>query len=139
LLEKVKNIIHAYSPGKGFQGALDKLRSRAPVPIVWLFGKTQSGKTTIIRYLTGADEAPALAGGAFIANWDGLTVGDLFERIRVSMPADRPGKLNREQIADIVSYLLTVNRFPAGKTELERQTEVLKEIRFESAKPDQKK
>jgi S-disulfanyl-L-cysteine oxidoreductase SoxD len=89
--------------------------------------------------LTGADEAPALAGGAFIANWDGLTVGDLFERIRVSMPADRPGKLNREQIADIVSYLLTVNRFPAGKTELERQTEVLKEIRFESAKPDQKK
>jgi S-disulfanyl-L-cysteine oxidoreductase SoxD len=89
--------------------------------------------------LTGADEAPALAGGAFLANWDGLTVGDLFERIRVSMPADRPGKLNREQIADIVSYLLTVNRFPAGKTELERQTEVLKEIRFESAKPDQKK
>jgi mono/diheme cytochrome c family protein len=89
--------------------------------------------------LTGADEAPALAGGAFIANWDGLTVGDLFERIRVSMPADRPGKLNREKIADIVSYLLTVNRFPAGKTELERQTEVLKEIRFESAKPDQKK
>jgi len=57
LLEKVKNIIHAYSPQKGFQGALDKLRSRAPVPIVWLFGKTQSGKTTIIRYLTGADEA----------------------------------------------------------------------------------
>src|SRR6516162_5189067 len=56
-LEKVKNIIQAYSPEKGFQGALDKLRKRAPVPMVWLFGKTQSGKTTIIRYLTGADEA----------------------------------------------------------------------------------
>jgi mono/diheme cytochrome c family protein len=89
--------------------------------------------------LTGADEAPALAGGAFLANWDSLTVGDLFERIRISMPADRPGKLNREQIADIVSYLLSFNRFPAGKSELERQTEVLKEIRIESAKPDGKK
>ena len=89
--------------------------------------------------LTGADEAPALAGGAFIANWDGLTVGDLFERIRISMPANRPGKLNREQIADILSYILAFNRFPAGKTELERQTEVLKEIRLESTKPDQKK
>jgi len=89
--------------------------------------------------LTGADEAPALAGGSFIANWDGLTVGDLFERIRISMPANRPGKLNREQIADILSYILAFNRFPAGKTELERQTEVLKEIRLESTKPDQKK
>jgi uncharacterized protein (DUF697 family) len=48
---------HPCSPEKGFQGALDKLRSRTPVPVVWLFGKTQSGKTTIIRYLTGADEA----------------------------------------------------------------------------------
>ena len=89
--------------------------------------------------LTGADEAPALSGGAFLANWDGLTVGDLFERIRISMPADRPGKLNREKIADILSYILNFNRFPAGNTELERQTEVLKQIRLEAAKPDQKK
>jgi len=89
--------------------------------------------------LTGADEAPALAGGAFIANWDGLTVGDLFERIRISMPASSPGKLNREKVADILSYLLAFNRFPAGTTELERQTEVLKQIRLEATKPDQKK
>jgi len=89
--------------------------------------------------LTGADEAPALAGGAFIANWDCLTVGDLFERIRISMPASSPGKLNREKVADILSYLLAFNRFPAGTTELERQTEVLKQIRLEATKPDQKK
>jgi mono/diheme cytochrome c family protein len=133
-------------------GALYSLRAQSlPPRSVWDGVYTeQQAKRGGVQYgqecarchgesLTGADEAPALAGGAFIANWDGLTVGDLFERIRVSMPADRPGKLNREQIADIVSYLLTVNRFPAGKTELERQTEVLKEIRFESAKPDQKK
>ncbi|MGE0758578.1 MAG: YcjF family protein [Pirellulaceae bacterium] len=31
--------------------------ARAPVPIIWLFGKTGSGKTSIIRYLTGATEA----------------------------------------------------------------------------------
>ena len=27
------------------------------MPVFWLFGKTQSGKTSIIKYLTGADEA----------------------------------------------------------------------------------
>jgi mono/diheme cytochrome c family protein len=89
--------------------------------------------------LTGADEVPALSGGVFLSNWDGLTVGDLFERIRISMPANSPGKLNRDKIADILSYLLAFNHFPAGKTELERQTEVLKQIRLEATKPDQKK
>jgi uncharacterized protein (DUF697 family) len=28
-----------------------------PVPVFWLFGKTQSGKTSVIKYLTGADQA----------------------------------------------------------------------------------
>src|SRR4030095_3213787 len=36
--------------------------------------------------LTGGEMAPALAGGEFMAGWDGLTLGDLFERIRISMP-----------------------------------------------------
>ncbi len=36
---------------------MEQLRQRQPVPVFWLFGKTQSGKTSIIRYLTGADDA----------------------------------------------------------------------------------
>lgn len=36
---------------------LDQLRERAPVPCLWLFGKTGSGKTSIVRCLTGAEEA----------------------------------------------------------------------------------
>jgi mono/diheme cytochrome c family protein len=85
--------------------------------------------------LTGGEAAPPLTGGEFLANWNGLTVGDLFERIRVSMPADRPGALTSAQNADILSYMLTVNQFPAGKRELERQAEILKQIRFEATKP----
>ena len=50
------------------------------------------------------------------------------------MPADRPGQLTREQDAEILAFMLSVSQFPAGNTELERQTEVLKQIRIE-AKP----
>jgi S-disulfanyl-L-cysteine oxidoreductase SoxD len=84
--------------------------------------------------LNGGESAPPLTGGEFSSNWNGLTLGDLFERIRVSMPADNPGKLSREQDADILAFMLSMNQFPAGKTELERRTEVLKEIRFEASK-----
>jgi uncharacterized protein (DUF697 family) len=39
------------------QQRLDLLRQRTPVPVFWLFGKTQSGKSSLIKYLTGADDA----------------------------------------------------------------------------------
>ena len=84
--------------------------------------------------LTGADEIPALAGPAFLANWDGLTVGDLSERVRRSMPPNRPGQLSRQQVTDILCHVLNVNGFPAGKTELEPKTELLKQIRIEATK-----
>jgi hypothetical protein len=35
--------------------------------------------------------------------------------------------------------MLSANKFPAGKTELYRQSEMLKEIRFELTKPTPKK
>jgi cytochrome c len=85
--------------------------------------------------LTGADEVPALAGPAFLANWDGLTVGDLSERVRRSMPPNNPGQLSRRQITDILCHMLSVNGFPAGKAELEPKTELLKQIRIEATKP----
>jgi cytochrome c len=89
--------------------------------------------------LTGGESAPPLSGGAFLANWNGLTMGDLFDRIRKTMPQTNPGRLTRQQDADILAFMLSVNKFPAGKTELYRQSEMLKGIRFESAKPAPKK
>ena len=35
----------------------DALLAKTPVPVIWLLGKTGSGKTSIIRYLTGATTA----------------------------------------------------------------------------------
>jgi S-disulfanyl-L-cysteine oxidoreductase SoxD len=84
--------------------------------------------------LTGGESAPPLAGDGFLSNWNGTTVGDLFERIRKSMPQDNPGRLSRQQDADILAFILTVNRFPVGKAELERETEVLKLIKIEPSR-----
>lgn len=40
-----------------FDQEREHLLERSPVPLLWLFGKTGSGKTTLIKYLTGAEEA----------------------------------------------------------------------------------
>ena len=89
--------------------------------------------------LNGGEMAPPLTGGEFLSNWNGLTVGDLFDRIRQSMPADRPGSLNRDKNADILAHILSMNQFPPGEKELDRQTETLKQIRIDTAKPSDKK
>ena len=80
--------------------------------------------------LTGNGEAPALVGGEFISNWAGLTVGELFERIRTTMPQDNPGKLSRAQYAQILAFILKSNGYPAGQKELDQRTEFLKAIGF---------
>jgi mono/diheme cytochrome c family protein len=84
--------------------------------------------------LTGGEMAPALAGGEFMAGWDGLTVGDLFERIRISMPQNSPGSLSGAQNADILAFMLASNKFPVGQTELAKDAMVLKTIKFEAKK-----
>jgi mono/diheme cytochrome c family protein len=85
--------------------------------------------------LEGIETAGPLTGARFTANWNGVTVGDLLERVRVSMPNDRPGTLSRQQTADVLAFVFSVNRFPAGKAELARQTELLKQIKFDATKP----
>ena len=85
--------------------------------------------------LTGGEMAPPLSGGEFMSGWDGLTVGDLFERIRISMPQNAPGSLSGQQNADILSFVFNANKFPAGQTELPKEAGILKTIKFEVKKP----
>jgi len=84
--------------------------------------------------LTGGEMAPGLAGGEFLAGWDGLTIGDLFERVRISMPQNSPGSLSGQQNADIIAFILASNKFPAGETELAKDGMMLKAIKFEAKK-----
>lgn len=46
-----------------------RLRQGVPPPVVWLFGKVQSGKTSIIRALTGAERAQIGSGFAPCTRW----------------------------------------------------------------------
>jgi len=88
--------------------------------------------------LAGNDEVPPLAGDNFLSNWSGLTLAELFERIRTTMPFNKPQSLSREENAGILAHMLSVNKFPAGGTDLPPKTEVLKEIRIDLVNPEPK-
>lgn len=85
--------------------------------------------------LNGDGFAPALLGAEFTNTWNGTSLGDLFERVRISMPPSAPESVSAQQKADILSFVLKANKFPEGKAELPAQGEALKAIQFQSSKP----
>ena len=85
--------------------------------------------------LAGGEMAPGLTGGEFTANWNDLSIGDLYERIRISMPQSAPGSLTRQQNSDILAFMLRKMNTPIGTTELSTSTDELKAIKFLAAKP----
>lgn len=80
--------------------------------------------------LSGGEMAPSLVGGEFVWAWNGLSVGELFERLRVSMPQGVPSRVSRQEKADILAFMLEMNGFPAGDRELADRTERLAGIDF---------
>ena len=67
-------------------------------------------------------------GNDFAGNWGGKSVGDLFEKVKTTMPEDNPGSLKPQQYADIIAYFLKLNEFPVGTAELKGEAEALKGI-----------
>jgi mono/diheme cytochrome c family protein len=119
----------------------------APVGTTWsgVYTEDQAklGKTAYVKHcaechgedLGGNGEAPSLTGPEFLANWNGLTVGELFDRIRISMPPTNPTDVSAKEKVEIVAYLLKEDGFPAGTTELPETLDALKAIKIEATKP----
>jgi hypothetical protein len=54
----------------------------------------------------------------FLSVYSSRPVGVLVSNIQATMPYDSPGRLSRQEYTDIVTYMLRLNRVPAGDTEL---------------------
>jgi mono/diheme cytochrome c family protein len=83
--------------------------------------------------LSGAEGGPALVGPDFDSEWNGLTIKDLFDRIRISMPQSAPGSLSNTQYMDVIAFLLKIGKAPAGEMELTDITG-FSDIRYEVEK-----
>jgi len=85
--------------------------------------------------LDGRERAPALAGGVFGQRWDGASLKKLFERMEEMPPDDPQARLAGKQYADILAYLLSANKIPAGAGTLTADKDALAGIVYTSQKP----
>jgi len=121
------------------QSAADELRLSVRA---YTEDQATRGKTQYVNHcsachqagLQGSDLVPALKGDEFVLKLKGLTLQQVFENIATTMPGDAPGTLMPQVNADILAYVMQVNGFPAGQTELKPDTAALKAIAIEAKK-----
>ncbi len=81
-------------------------------------GETEYGMNCA-RCHEGADvDGPPLMGDPFIDRWREDRLSSLFTFMRTQMPRDTPGKLAEGSYRDILAFLLQVNGYAAGASEL---------------------
>jgi mono/diheme cytochrome c family protein len=78
--------------------------------------------------LDGAGPYPALSGDEFLGKYVGQPTVTLYDMVQKLMPATNPGSLSRGDAADVLAYILSFNKFPAGKTDLPSDEDSLKKL-----------
>lgn len=66
--------------------------------------------------LSGTNDAPQLAGDAFMGAWKGRSIQQLYNKIAKTMPAGRGGSLDEKTYTDITAFILHANGAVVGKT-----------------------
>jgi mono/diheme cytochrome c family protein len=78
--------------------------------------------------LDGVGPYPPLSGDDFLTKYEGQPALNVYNMIQKLMPATAPGSLTRPQAADLLAYILSFNKFPAGKTEFPLDEDSLKKL-----------
>jgi len=66
----------------------------------------------------GAGGGPALKDTNFWVSWERAPLSSLLSKIQRTMPYDSPGSLRDDDYTDLLSFVLSKNGFPTGKTSL---------------------
>ncbi len=80
------------------------------------------------RDLRGTEGGSALMGDRFLDKWKEKSIGELFELTKATMPKTNPHSLDDASYAALLAFILEVNEFPSGETELSSNKEKLQNI-----------
>jgi len=106
-------------------------QTSSPRRTVWdgVYTEAQATRGTMVFgqscagcHALGAEGRAPLAGEAFWKSFAQKNVGDLLEFVSTYMPNGTPGSLSESAYNDIVALILKSNGFPAGATELGKNT-----------------
>ncbi|MBK8292733.1 MAG: cytochrome c [Flammeovirgaceae bacterium] len=80
------------------------------------------------RDLRGTEGGGALMGDRFLSKWKEKSMAELFELTKATMPKTNPHSMDDASYAALLAFILEVNEFPSGETELSTSKDELQNI-----------
>ena len=98
-----------------------------------VYTAAQAGRgETLFRSSCASCHAPnRFTDDLFYLSFAAKPLWEMYEVISDTMPEDNPGSLKPQDYADVITYLLKLNKFPEGQDELPPTKDVLSTIRME--------
>lgn len=88
------------------------------------------GETTFRSSCGNCHGTSQFSGADFRKVWTDRTVYELYDQLRNTMPLDNPGGFSAEEYTAVIAYILRLNRYPAGTSNLPANDAGLKLVRF---------
>jgi mono/diheme cytochrome c family protein len=99
---------------------------------VYSDGQATRGRDVYLGQCKSCHTPESHTGDIFKATWEGRPLADLYGYISTRMPKNEPGSLSPQENADVLAYLLRLNRMPSGDADMPADSLALKSIRIES-------
>lgn len=97
---------------------------------VYSDSQAMRGASVFRRVCSACHVTTQFSGATFRGAWSGRNAFELFELIRTTMPQDNPGRLRRQEYADVVAYVFRLNGMPPGTRDLPTDSDSLRAISF---------
>ena len=114
-------------------GPTDQARGAGKSTLQGVYSSAQAarGQRTYESICLSCHPIASQTGHAFSKLWRGRPLADLYALVAESMPKNDPGSLAPREIAQLVAYLLKINRMPAGTADLPANEAALGTIKIE--------
>jgi hypothetical protein len=105
--------------------------ARSTLSGVYTTAQATRGEVTYSNICVSCHPFITYTGATFRQHWLGKTVFDLYAQVSELMPKNEPGSLSPREYADVIAFILQLNKMPPGKTELPTDAASLRRIRIE--------
>ena len=99
---------------------------------VYTEAQAERGEETYDQVCGYCHSTSQFSGSSFLRAWRGAAVGQFYGLVSTTMPSDLPASLTQQQYIDVIAYILSLNDFPAGSTELAPDRAALGQILIEA-------
>lgn len=117
------------------RGAAQPAAPRSTQDGVYSAPQAERGKDLYLTLCQSCHAAITHTGPIFRRNWSGRRLAELYTFMSTRMPKSEPASLSPETYADLLAYMLQLNKMPGGSIELPPDIATLQQVRIQLAAP----